>query len=113
MEDLIKIKDIGYDDTPEYENDTSDNEEYVFSSADSEDEVYNFTRSISLGQIVLFQCIICVLVVVAIVIMNYTKPDMAKDFLHNCHIQIDSDFNYKQELAEIISKLTKFINAKI
>ncbi len=113
MDELIKIKDIGYSDETESDFNCNESDEYVFSSEDNEENIYKSSMSISLGQIILFQCVICVLIVVAIIILNYAKPDMTKDFLHQCHIQIDSDFNYKQELTDIISKLTKIINAKI
>lgn len=113
MDELIKIKDIGYSDEPESGVNNNDSDEYVFSSEDTEEYTFNSSMTISLGQIILFQCVICVLIVVAIIILNYAKPDMTKDFLHNCHIQIDSDFNYKHELTDIVSKLTKIINAKI
>lgn len=113
MDELIKIKDIGYSDEPESDINCDESDEYVFSSEDNEENTYKSSMSISLGQIILFQCLICVLIVVAIIILNYAKPDMTKDFLHNCHIQIDSDFNYKHELTDLISKLTKLINDKI
>ncbi len=113
MDELIKIKDIGYSDEPESDLDNNYSDEYVFRSEDNEEDTFKSSMTISLGQIILFQCVICVLIVVAIIILNYSKPDMTKDFLHNCHIQIDSDFNYKQELTNIISKLIKIIYAKI
>ena len=76
MDELIKIKDIGYSDEPESDIDNNDSDEYVFSSEDTEENAYKSSMTISLGQIILFQCVLCVLIVVAIIILNYTKPDI-------------------------------------
>lgn len=108
MEELIKIKDIGYSEPEIDENNTED-----YYDDTSEETVHIYERSISLGDIIMFQFVICVIIIIALIVMNLIKPEFTKDFLHNCHININNYFDYKQEILDIIEKVSKIINVKI
>lgn len=95
---------------PEQEGDYDEYEDY---DNDERSHPFPIKRQVRLGDIILMQFILCVLIVLALVACNYIKHDLSREILNNCKIEINKPFEYKQEIAEIFSKLFKLINVKI
>ncbi len=103
----------GQSDPSEQTEQEGNYDEYEDYENEERNHPFPIKRQIRLGDIILMQFILCVLIVLALVACNYIKHDLSSEILNNCKIEINKPFEYKQEIAEIFSKLSKLINVKI
>ena len=110
MNDMIKISDFSTDKEIEFNEENN----YMNEDDDNEyDDVSILKKQVSLGDIVLLQCKLCVMIIISFVILNFIKKKLTNNNLNNFKIEIDKPFEFKKEIAEIYEKLSKYINAKI
>ncbi len=70
-------------------------------------------KGVTLGDIIIIQLILCVLIILALAVSNIFKPEITNEILHNINSELKKPFDYQKELADIYDKLSQYINAKI
>jgi len=102
MEDVIKL----------YDNEIQE-ENFEQSSEDTE-EYHSYKKAnTTLGDVILIQCILCVLIIIALAVLNLVKPELTNDILHDFKQQLDKPFELKNEMNDIISNIIGSFNAKL
>ena len=71
----------------------------------------NRKKYVSVGDVVLMQCIICVIIIIFLAVLNLLKPDLTNEILRGFKQNLDKPFEYKKEITSIISKLAGIIHA--
>ncbi len=105
MEQIVNL-----DRYSEYETEETQEIDEVLS-----DEVITISerkRDVSFGDIFVFQLILCVLMILALVIMNITDSENAHTVINSFKNEVDKVFDYKQELNNVVTSIFRFINVE-
>ena len=106
MEQIVKLD--KYEEYNETETKREDNDiipdEIIFISQRNKD--------VSFGDIFIFQLILCVLLILAIVIINITNSENAQTVVESFKNEVDKVFDYKQELNNLVASIFRFFNVK-
>lgn len=89
MDEFIELVDENLEDEINYENSKADK---------------------TLGDVILIQLILCVILIIALAVLNLIKPEMTNNILFDFKQNIDKVFEYKGEIGELISKITGSVN---
>ena len=103
MEEIIKLRDYGFEveDKQDEENETE--------SVDS----FSFKKKTTIGDIIIFQFIVCVIIIIALIVTKYLYSDISDELFDNLKSLINTKTNIKQEIVNLFSTIMGFINVKI
>ena len=93
MEEEIKILD---QDVEEYEK-------------EKDDEISK-QKHVTVGDIIIIQLILCILVVITIVVLNIAKPDITSEIIKNAKIQLDKPYQMSREITEVFEEIKEILN---
>ena len=102
MEDILKLSD---------EKIFNEREEDIKETV--EENYYNEQNHTKIGDVIFVQFVICLLIVIALAVLNIFKPDLTNDILYNINNNIDRTFNYKEEISGIITKIMGNFNVQL
>ena len=66
----------------------------------------------TVGDIVLMQFILCVLIIIALAATNLIKPEMTNNILFEFKQHIDKPFEFKSEISNIFNQIIGSIDVK-
>jgi len=76
-------------------------------------EQENFKKSTTIGDVILIQFIICLLIIIAIATLNIFKPELTNNLLFEFKQNLDKPFDYKKEFSDVITNIVGYFNDKL
>jgi len=103
MEDVIKL----------YDNEIQEGN-FEQSSEGSEEEYHSYKKAnTTLGDVIMIQCILCVLIIIALAVLNLVRPELTNEILRDFKQHLDKPFELKNEMNDIVSSIIGSFNAKL
>ena len=106
MEQIVKL-----DNNEEY-NQTEINQEDNEIIPDEIIFISQINKDVSFGDIFIFRLILCVLLILAIVIINITNSENTQTVVESFKNEVDKVFDYKQELNNLVASIFRFFNVE-
>ena len=103
MDEIIRLKDYGFENTEQNENEEEDEKAAEF----------NFKKNAAIGDIILLQAILCVIIVIALILANLIYIQAYDEFLEYFKNQVNKDFDYKDRILKLFALVADYFNAKI
>lgn len=67
-------------------------------------------KNLSMGDIIVMQCVICVLIIVILIALNFIKPDLTQDIITEIKSEIQKPMGTNDDLLGLYKDFLKIFN---